>query len=83
MGNYSPGMIHPIRTLWKAVAFPPFPLRMADGRVPEIPHPDFFWMTSNGSQIAVENVATDNVHCANPVVIGSVSRISEFAGQPA
>lgn len=81
--DYSHSMVNELRKLWHAQPFMPFSIHLADGRELHVPHPDFFWMSSKGGQIFVEDHSSDNVHFLNPLVIVSASRVSDSAGQPA
>jgi hypothetical protein len=45
--------IEQLRTAHKAAPFRPFTIRMADGRVFPIKHPDFMWMSPAGRTVIV------------------------------
>lgn len=65
-------MISTIRSYWKATPFVPFALHLSDGRVLNVPHPDFFFMSPNGGFMIVTD-DKDQSHVVNPIVLVSVS----------
>jgi len=74
-------MIARLRELWNARPFTPFSIRLADGRVLSVPHPDFFYVSPSGGRIFVTDI-DDNIEYLNPLVIVSVTN-SVSDGQPA